>query len=158
MKLIKRDIDKRLLFLVIVLLVLSTSVIIYYELTLRNLKSRYNKSQEIFGGLTADAILEEFNKTSSIKEMVEKYRENVERKYDELNTINKNLRNEIENLQAELRLVKSQIEYQKAKDISPTEQFRLYQNKNEEISKLKEKIKELCSKLQSANISDIDCR
>ena len=157
MKFIKRDIDKRLLFLVIVLLVLLTLVTIYYEITLRSLKNRYNKSQEIFGGLTADAVLEEFNKTSSIKEMVQNYKEYLEKRYDDLNTMNKNLKIQIEELNAELRLVKSQIEYQKAKEAGPTEQFRLYQNKNEDINKLKEKIKELSSKVQSVNISDRNC-
>ena len=88
MKFIQKDIDKRLLVLVIVLLILLTSVIIYYEVTLRNLKNNYNKSQQIFGGLTANVINEEFNKTSSIKETVQKYKEYLEKKYDELNTLN----------------------------------------------------------------------
>ena len=157
MKFIQKDVDKRLLFLVIVLLILLTSVIIYYEVTLRSLKYRYNKNQEIFGGLTANAIREETNKTSSLKEMVGKYKEYLEKKYDDLSMLNKNLKNQIEELNAELTLVKSQVEYQKAKEVGPTENFRLFQNKNEEISKLKEKVKELCSEFEVSNITSKGC-
>ena len=153
----QRDVDKRLLFLVITLLALLIMSIIYYEITLGNVKNEYNKNQEIFGGLTADAVLEEFNKTSSIKETFQKYREYLEKKYDELNTLNKNLKNQIDELNAELTIVKSQVEYQKARDVGPTEHFRLFQSKNEEINKLKEKLKELCSEFEAKNITSKGC-
>ena len=105
----------------------------------------------------ADAVIEEFNKTSSIKENVRKYKEYFEKKYDDLNTINQNLKVEIENLKAELMLIKSQIECQKARDLGPTENFRLFQNKNDEINKLNKKVKELCSELEAHNLSDSTC-
>lgn len=157
MKFMQRDVDKRLLFLVISLLMLLVIIVIYYEINLNGITDKYNKYQKIFGGLTADAMIEEFNRTSSLKESVRKYKEYLEKRYDEMDTINKNLKNEIENLKAELTLVKSQIEYQKAKEIGPTEHFRLFQNKNEEIANLKKAIKGICEKLFALNASDRDC-
>lgn len=157
MRFIKKDIDKRLLILVIVLLILITSLIIYYEAAFHKLSANYNKNRKIFGDLTADAIIEEFNKTSNIKENILNYKSYLEKKYNELDTLNKNLRSQAESLKAELSLIKSQMEYQKAKEAGPTEQFRLFQSKNDEISRLNGKIKELCSKLEDYNISDSNC-
>lgn len=153
---IRKDIDKRLLLFVVMLLVLLASLTIYYEVRLAHISEKYNKDQQILGYLTSDAV-KEFNKTSNLKENILKYKEYLEKRYDDLNTRNKNLKNEVERLEAELNLVKSQIEYQKAKELGPTEQFRLFQSRNDEITKLKEKIKELCSTLKSYNISDDDC-
>ena len=62
-----------------------------------------------------------------------------------------------ESLKAELTLVKSQIEYQKSKELGPTTQFTLFQSKVEEIKRLNENVNELCSKLESYNISDAHC-
>ena len=152
MKFIQKDINKRLLVLVIVLLVLLTSFNIYYTITYTNLLNRYNKIQEIFGELTANAIIDQFNKTS-----VQTYKDYLERKYDDLSTVNKKLRDEVINLKSEIIILKSQLEYQKAKDVGPTEQFRLFQSKNDEINKLKDKISNVCSELQAHNISSKDC-
>ena len=153
----QKDINRRLLLLVITLLVLLIGVTIYYESALRGVLSRYNKNQEIFGDLTANAVIEEFNKTSNLKENVQKYKQYLEKRYDELNSLNNKLKDEIESLKTELSIVKSQIEYQKAKEIGPTEQFRLFQNKNDEINKLRKKVTELCSKLDALNISEKEC-
>ena len=152
MKFIQKDVNKRLLVFVIVLLVLLTSFTIYYTVTFTNLLKRYNKNQEIFGELTANAIIEQFNKTS-----VQTYKDYLERKYDDLNTMNKNLQNEIINLKYQILVLKSQVEYQKAKDAGPTEQFRLFQSKNSEIGKLNDKVKELCSELAANNITGREC-
>ena len=154
---IRKDIDKRFLFLVVMLLVLLVSLTVYYEVRLAGISKRYDKSPQIFGGITADAAIEQFNKTSNLKENVLKYKEYLEKRFDELNTLNKNLKSEVESLEAELKLVKSQIEYQKAKELGPTEQFRLFQSKSDEIIKLKEKTRELCLTLKSYNLSDDNC-
>ena len=148
----QKDINKRLLILVIVLLVLLTSFTIYYTVTFTNLLNRFNKNQEIFGELTANAIIDQFNKTS-----VQTYKDYLERKYNDLSTVNQKLKDEIINLKSEIIILKSQLEYQKAKDIGPTEQFRLFQSKNDEISRLNGKVKELCSEFQARNITNKDC-
>lgn len=157
MKFLHHDIDRRLLVLVVVLLLLLTTAIIYYEINMRILSNRYNRYEEIFGGITAEAIVEEFNKSSIFRQNFIKFKEQFENKYDELNALNKNLENENENLRAQIRLIKSEIEYQKAREISPTQPFLLYQSKVEEIIKLKGKMKELCLKLKNLNISDSNC-
>ena len=148
----QKDINKRLLVLVMVLLVLLTSFTIYYTVAFTNLLNRFNKNQEIFGELTANAIIDQFNKTS-----VQTYKDYLERRYDDLSTVNKKLKDEIVNLKSEIIVLKSQLEYQKAKEFGPTEQFRLFQSKNDEISKLNNKVKELCSVLEADNITSKDC-
>ena len=152
MKFIQKDINKRLLIFVIVLLVLLTAFTIYYTITFTNLLNRYNKNQEIFGEITANALIDQFNKTS-----VQTYKDYLERKYDDLNTMNKNLQNEIISLKYQILILKSQVEYQKAKDAGPTEQFRLFQSKNDEIGRLNDKVKELCNELAANNISNKEC-
>lgn len=154
---IKRDFDKRLLFLVCVLLVLLALLIAYHEITYSSLMSKYNKNQEIFGGLTADAILEEFNKTSSMKETAKNYRDYLEKRYSDLAAQNEKLLYKIESLKGELVIVKSQQEYQKVRDGGPVEQFRLIQEKNTEINRLKEEIREMCLKLSYLNITERKC-
>ena len=157
MKFIQRDVNKRLLFLVILLLVLLAMSTIYYVFKLKSLSDRYSKDQEIFGEITSNAVINDLNTSSNLQKKVKVYKEYIENRYDELNTLNKNLKNEVESLKAELSLVKSQIEYQKAKDIGPTENFRLFQNKNDKINKLREQVKELCSEIEAHNISNKDC-
>ena len=153
----QKDINRRLLILVIALLVLYSATTIYYETRLTKLTNRYKTEQKIFGGLSPDAVLQELNSSSDLRENIQKYKEYLEKKYTDLDTLNNNLKKEIESLQAELRLIKSQIEYQKAKEIGPTEQFRLFQSRTEEILKLKEKIKKLCNEFKSYNITNIYC-
>ena len=152
MKFMRKDINKRLLVLVIVLLVLLTSFTIYYAVAFTNLLNRFNKNQEIFGELTANAIIDQFNKTS-----VQTYKDYLERRYNDLSTVNQKLKDEVINLKSEIIVLKSQLEYQKAKDVGPTEQFRLFQSKNDEISRLNGKVKELCSELEAHNTTSKDC-
>ena len=157
MKFIQRDVNKRLIFLVVLLLVLLTVSTIYYGFTLKNLLDRYNKDQEIFGKITSNTVINDLNTSSNLQKKVKVYKEYIENRYDELNTLNNNLKNEVERLKAELNLVNSQIEYQKAKEIGPTENFRLFQSKNDEINKLRGQVKGLCSQLETHNISNKDC-
>lgn len=157
MRFIRKDFDKRLLFLLVSMLVLLILFLVYYEINYRKLLSKYDKNQEIFGGLTANAVLDELNKTSSMKEAVLKYREYFEKRYTELLIQNENLNSQIESLKSELTLIKSQEEYQKVRDGGPVSQFRLIQEKNMEISRLKERISSLCLKLNSYNISEKGC-
>lgn len=157
MKFLTKDVNKSLLVLVIFFLILFIVFTAYYENSLRGILNRYNKDQEIFGGLTANAVIEEFNKTSNLKENVQKYKEYLENRYDELSMMNENLKSENENLKAELGLIKSSIEYQKAKEIRPTQQFLLYQSKVEEIGRLKKRINELCLEFKALNVTRREC-
>ncbi len=157
MKFLTKDVNKSLLVLVIFFLILFIVFTAYYENSIRNILKRYNKDQEIFGGLTANAVIEEFNKTSNLKENVQKYKEYLENRYDELSMLNENLKSENENLKAELGLIKSSTEYQKVKEIRPTQQFLLYQSKVEEIGRLKKRINELCLGFKALNVTMKEC-
>jgi len=157
MKFLTKDVNKSLLILVIFFLILFIVFTAYYENSLRILLNRYNKDQEIFGELTANAVIEELNRTSNLKENAQKYKEYLENRYSELSIMNENLKNEKDNLKDELGLIKSSIEYQKAKEIRPTQQFLLYQIKVEEIGKLKKKIDALCLSLKNNNLSEKEC-
>ncbi|MBI1935243.1 hypothetical protein HYS31_02280 [Candidatus Woesearchaeota archaeon] len=155
--LIKKDVDKRLLILVIVLLVLFISSGIYFEVAYSRILGKYNSNQEIVNEITANGVLDT-NKTVNLKENILQYKEYLDARYDQLSTVNKELKEEIESLQNELKLVKSQIDYQKAKEVGPTSQFMLFQKKVEEVSQLKKAIQELCEKIKPYNISDGNCR
>ncbi|GEM_PF-2791315 len=157
MRFIKKDVDKRLLFLIIVLLVLFAASSVYYEVTYGHILSQYRKNQALIGELTANAVLDDLNKTTNLKENILQYKEYLDRRYDEVNTMNQKLKDEIASLQNELYLVKSQVEYQKAKEIGPASQFRLFQSKVEDVNNLKQQLKELCSKFKSLNITESRC-
>ena len=157
MKFIKKDIDKRLLILVIVLLVLFAASSVYYEVTYGHILKQYKKNQLLINELTANAVIDDLNKTSSLKENIIQYKDYLDKRYDEVNTLNEKLKEEIASLRNELALVKSQIDYQKAKEVGPTSQFRLFQGKVEEINTLKQEINELCLKLKSYNITEAKC-
>ena len=159
MRFIKKDINKSLLVFIVVLIVLLVGSATYYALSFSSLLSRYNKNQKAFSELTANAVLDSADILS-----VQKYRENLEKRYDylsvqnsDLGTLNAKLKLEIGDLNSQIILLKSQIEYQKAKDIGPTEQFRLFQGKNEEIKDLKSKISAICSEIESKNITIKEC-
>ena len=154
---IQKDVDKRLLVLVIILLVLFTASSVYYEVTYNSILSKYNKNRQLVEEITANGVTEDLNKTSSLKENILQYKEYLDKRYDEVNTFNGKLKEELASLQGELAIIKSQEEYQKAKDLGPSSQFRLYQAKVEEANNLKKVLKELCAKLSSLNISESGC-
>lgn len=157
MRFIQKDINRGLLVFVIILLVLLTSFTIYYEVTFTKLSSKYKKYQDIFGDVTGNAVAEDSNKTFAISQNVQKYKAFLDKKYDELSNANNALKNQVESLNSELRLIKSQIEYQKAREIGPTENFRLFQAKIEENNKLRSKVEYLCSELKLLNASGKEC-
>lgn len=154
---IKKDINKSLLVLMIFLLVAILSSITFYELKLRQVMGNYNKDRELYNWITANSIVEQLNRTSILKNTALNDKKYLEMKYDELSIQNKKLLNEIENLKSELVIVKSTEEYQKGRDGGPVVQFRLIQAKNAEIEKLKKKINELCLMLKSYNLTAAGC-
>ncbi|MBI3026478.1 hypothetical protein HYY70_00040 [Candidatus Woesearchaeota archaeon] len=158
---IKRDVNKSLVVLNIYLLILLAGSTIFYETKLRNALNDYNKKMGLYGDIstlpTANVVLEELNKTSSLKDAAIKDKLNLEKKYLDLLEQNENLENNIESLKSEITLLKSQEEYQKSRDGGPVAQFRLIQNKNTEINKLKEEIGKLCLTINSYNLTAKEC-
>lgn len=152
---IRKDINKRLLVMIAVLLALLLFSIVFYEIRLWNIFSYYKKNFGLYG--PQSSIFERLNRTSAIKETALTDKKYLEKRYVDLLGQNEKLTEKIESLKEELTLVKSQEEYQKARDGGPVEQFRLIQEKNTEIIRLKEDIRELCLKLSSYNITEKIC-
>ena len=157
MKFLAKDVNKSLLVLMIFLLVLFITFTVYYEYTLRNISAGQNEHDKKFSELTAQAIFEKLNKSTRLKEIALIDKASLEEKYNDLAAQNENLKKEKITLQEEITLLKSQLEYQKVKLDGPVAQFRLIQDKNQQISQLKEKIDALCLRLKDSNSSDKDC-
>jgi len=157
MKFLNKDINRRLLALIIVLLVLFIIFTVYYETTLSYILRTKKQNDERFSEITSQIILEKLNETDRLKEIAVIDKFILEEKYNDLGVENKNLKNKITALQEELTLVKSELDYQKVKVEGPIAQFRLIQNKNQLIQQLNEKISVLCSKIKYYNSSDKEC-
>lgn len=158
MKIIKKDVNKSLLLLVMFFLVLFISFTVYYQIALRDVvkeKSHYDRD---LGMITAQLILERLNKSDNLKELALLDKAVLEYKYNELAAENENLRNEIKSLKGEITLLKSEIEYNNIRIEGPVAQFRAIQDKNQQIRQLQEKIELLCKALKSRNISEPECR
>ena len=157
MGLIRKDIDKTLLISVISLSIIMVSVIIFYEIRLGRAMAGYNENLKLNNWVTANAVVEELNKTLELKDTALIDKKYLEMKYSELAAQNNKLLQDIGNLKSELIIAKSTEEYQKARDGGPVVQFRIIQSKNSEISKLREELGNLCLKLKSHNLSAEEC-
>ena len=81
----------------------------------------------------------------------------LEDMYANLLSQKENLENENQALRQEITIFESKLEYEKVRSDGPVAQFRLIQNKNEEIRKLNEKINVLCAKLRENYIYIREC-
>ena len=157
MKFLNKDLNRRLLALIIGLLVLFIVFTVYYETTLNHILSTKKQNDENLGEITSRIVLEKLNQTYRLKQLalIDKYI--LEEKYNDLAVENENMKNKIKSLQEEITLLKSEIDYQKVKVEGPVGQFRLIQNKNQLIQQLNEKISILCSRIKHYNSSDKEC-
>jgi predicted RNase H-like nuclease (RuvC/YqgF family) len=112
---------------------------------------------ENLGKLTAQIILEKLNQSDNLKKLALLDKAVLEHKYTELFLQYNKLNEQKEALEEEVNTLKSQIEYANIRIEGPVEQFRLIQQKNKEISDLKEALQALCSKLDESNISANEC-
>lgn len=162
MRFLKRDVNTSLLLFITFFLVMFISFTIYYEYKLRGIVAEKNINEEMLGEITARMTFEQLNSSARLKQLalVNKTiaeKELLEQKYNELAEQNENIRKEKEALQNQTSLLKSEMEYQKIKLDGPTAQFRMIQDKNEEIKQLGERIKELCLMLKNNNLSNKEC-
>ena len=158
MKYIKKDVDRTLLVLIIFFLVLFLFFTAYYEAALRKTLNLEGQNSRKLSEITAQSILEKLNATDNVKKYALIDKAVLEEKYNELVIQHENLKKEKTKLEEELTLLKSQMEYQKAKIEGPVIQFRLIQEKNEEIKELKNKIDALCSMLKEDGSSVAECQ
>lgn len=157
MKFLKKDINTSLLVLITFFLIMFIGFTIYYESALSYVVQRKNINEEKLGEITAKMTLEQLNNSDKLKKIALLDKTLLEQKYNELVVQSENMKKEEAALQDEITLLKSQIEYQKSKVDGPTAQFRLIQEKNEQIKKLNEKISALCLVLKSYNITNGQC-
>ena len=157
MKFLKKDINTSLLLIITFFLMMFIGFTIYYEYALSNVVHRKNLDDQKLSEITAKLTFEQLNTSAKLKKIALIDKELLEQKYNELVVQNDNLKTEIDALQNEITLLKSQVEYEKTKLEGPTAQFRLIQEKNEQIKKLNEKIGGLCLALKNYNISNRDC-
>lgn len=161
MVVIKKDINKILLFLTIVPILLFLSFSIYYENKLKNISIEYNKSQEKLKETAGNAVLEISNETFQLKESFQKDKEFFEEKYNNLNSENEELKRQRDMLQSQLNSMKSELEDINDKFNILQSRFQEVQNTlikaNEQISSLTARVNELCRKLKEAGGDDEKC-
>lgn len=139
---IKRDVNRTLLFLVLVPIILFISFSTYYDNKLKNLSVESDKSREILA--TGQAVFAEAN--YSLKE------DFFEERYSSLDSENEGLKQDRLKMEQELALTKSELQNLNDKFSRIQQQFQQVQNSliqaNEQISSLIFKNHELCRKLK----------
>lgn len=144
--------------MIIFFLILFISFTVYYESELRSLSAKKGQNDRQLEEVTAQFIVEKLNSTERLNKLALIGKEFLEEKYSDLVVRYESLKKENSGLQEELTLVKSELEYQKVKIDGPVAQFRLIQDKNEQIRQLKEKVDALCQNLKENNISGEGCK
>lgn len=157
MRVLKRDINTSLLVLITFFLIMFIGFTIYYESALSSVVHRQNINQEKLGQITARLAFQQLNSSARLKQSALTDKALLEQKYSELEEQNENLKNQRETLQSQITLLNSELEYLKTKFDGPTAQFRLIQEKNEQIKQLNEKINSLCLLLKNYNITNLEC-
>lgn len=158
MHFLKKDVNRRLLALIIFFLVIFIGFTVYYETTLRYVLAEKNRNEQLFGEFAGRAIMENLNNSNRVKELALMDKAVLDDKYTELQAQYDILKQDNSALTEQIVVLNSQLEYNKVKSDGPVAQFRLIQEKNEQLLALKEKLSALCTKLESANISDKTCR
>ena len=152
MVVIKNDVNKALLFLIIIPILVFIVFSTYYDNKLKNISMEYNRNREEFEKVTAQAILEQLNETLLSKEIAIQDKEIMEENYFNLKTENEDLRKDRDKLKAELDHVNGQLEMQKNNFNILQARFQQIQSglskANDEISRLIARNQELCRKLK----------
>lgn len=157
MKFLKKDVNTSLIVLIIFFLFLFIGFTIYYESALRDVLHVKSQSDQQLNQMTASLVLDKFNNSNNLRKLALMDKALLEQKYNNLEMQNDKLNDEKSALQREITLLNSEIEYQKVKLEGPVEQFRLIQEKNEQIRQLQEKINALCLLLNQNNASNNEC-
>ena len=157
MRFLTKDVNRSLLALIIFFLILFIGFTVYSTSVLRGTAEEKYAYDEKLGRITADIILEKLNKSNSLKDLALIDKTVLEYKYNELFSQYNWLNEQKEALEEEINTLKSQIEYANIRIEGPIAQFRLIQQKNKEISDLKEALQALCSKIEEINISTKGC-
>ena len=157
MKFLTKDVNKSLLVLITFFLVLFIAFTVYYQISLKSIVKDKNQYDEKLGMITAQLIAQKLNKSNNLKDIALIDKAVLEDRYNEIVGQKAKLEDEKVALNKEITLLKSEIEYKKAEAGGPAAQFRLIQDKNEQIKQLQSKINALCLQLRQRNISVGEC-
>lgn len=153
--LLRKDVNTRLLGLIMVLIIAFTSVTAYYKFKLDSISAEYSRNLEQITGRMA---LQQQNQTFVIKETSEQDKEVLEQGYSELKFDNERLRTENSRIEGELASAKSQLEESQNKFSLLESRFRQVQDSlskaNDGISRLTAKNRGLCSKVRGYNAEE----
>ena len=142
--------------MIVFFLVIFIGFTVYYEYAIRKILNAKSQTDELLGGLTGNSILQKLNQTDKLKEIALLDKAVLEDKYNQMSAQNENLKKERDNLEQQIIVLKSEIEYNKVKLEGPVVQFRLIQDKNGQISELKKIIDSICAKINNT-ISIKEC-
>ena len=151
---ITRDINGKLLLLIIFFLILFIVFTVSYQSTVSRLvNSRENSVDDV----TMMSILEKINKSNQGKESALIDKVVLEEKYNQVLEQKQELEEEKKSLQDEVVFLKSEIEYSQIRIDGPLANFRNIQDKNQQISELKKTIDSICSKLKNSSVFIKEC-
>ena len=167
---LKKDINLKLIFLIVVLVITIAIFTIVYQSKLENISTGYKNKSEQLAKITTKAISEEAKvyEISEIQEKIKKDKETLEIGYNELKTENQALERNNIILQDELSSIKFELEKTKSELNNKKNKFELLQTRfnqveeslikaNDEISRLAARVRKLCSELRNAGGSDDEC-
>jgi chromosome segregation ATPase len=153
---LKKDVNLKLISIILVLVIAITAFTILYDNRLENILTGYKNKAELLEAITAKAVSQEAEayEISQSKETIQKDKEALEKNYNTINNENRALKKGLETLKTELQKTKSEL-------TDKTEKFNLLQkrfyqvegsliNANEELSRLSVKVNSLCDALESA--------
>lgn len=157
MRFLRRDVNNSLLVLITFFLILFIGFTMYYESVLRKVSGEKDENDKKIGEITASIVLEKLNNTEKSSQLAMIDKAVLEDKYNKLVAYIESIEQENERLEQEIIVLKSKIEYSDARIEGPVGQFRAIQSKNEEITKLADKIKSLCSAFKKNNMTVNEC-
>lgn len=143
--------------LIIFFLVIFIGFTVYYEYTIRKVLNAKGETDELLGYLGAQSILDKLNQTGKLKDIALLDKAVLEDKYNQLSSQNENLKKENDNLQQQLLVLNSVIEYNNIKKDGQDGQFRLMLDKNQQIAQLKQTISSICTRLNSSSVFIKEC-
>ena len=143
--------------MIVFFLVIFIGFTVYYEYTIKKVLNAKSQTDDLLIGVTGNSILQKLNQTDKLKEIALLDKAVLENKYTQLLSQNENLKKEKENLEQQIIVLKSEIEYNDVKLDGPVAQFRLIQDKNQQISELNKIIDSICSKLKNSSVFIKEC-
>ena len=159
----KKDMNLRLVFFIMVLVIAFAVFTAVYQNKLESISLEYeNKSQEL-EKITARLISEEtkMQEISRLQEKAQEDKEVIEGGFNDFRDENEKLQKDLTSIRIELEKTKSELQ-------DKTNKFNLLQMRfdqvedslikaNNDLSRLSARVNELCDKLQNAGGSDEDC-